>query len=434
MDPPSWISPLPDPVDIPETNRVAVHDQTFPFLTAFLSRTRKVDVPFPQRYGLARFLLSCAERACHAWVRRWHPLHLELLSIREADDLELAWWLLLVKHLSVIGQQTHPPEASATRSKWCSEDVGQIRHIAVHRQEYDTRVIRHVVNLAVNTNDSQLVSDIEQVLESLYIDECDSAAYHLDWLFQEEPHNQPDRLSEDAKVALNTTLGLLPTTPGTPHQVLGRLECILNNVCFNYALSRNDLSRQGFRYALFRNKFCKRRQLTEPFEGELDRWWSRPYFDKYENGEFASEFEICVRVRNSLEHKHGYYTDLEWLADTLGDSKRFAAALEDFEAVEAIEELENLAFPSIEAQCAAITLAFSERSEGELRQLAKQCYKKWDHEYQLKGDDYEEKIARRFEESRRWYEAAADRRRLVTENPPPWWQQIPHRRHSRTKA
>ncbi len=175
----SWVSPLPHPGDIPENEEATVQGPAFLFLTAFLSSIRKVDIPFPQRYGLARFLLSCAERACYAWVYRWYPLHLDLLSIWKADDLELGPWILLVKHLSNRGQLTHPPEASATRKYWCSGSLEEIRHIAVHRLEYDTRVIRCVVNLAVNTNNRQLASDIEQVLKSLYIEECDRVLWQL---------------------------------------------------------------------------------------------------------------------------------------------------------------------------------------------------------------------------------------------------------------
>lgn len=215
----SWISLLPDPIDVPENEQVTVQGHTFSFLTAFLSRTRKVDIPFPKRYGLARFLLSCAERACYDWVHRWHPLHLNLLGIWKADDLELAWWLLLVKHLSVGGQLSHSPEASATRIYWWSME--QIRHIAVHRREYDTKVIRYVVDLTTNTNNRQLTSDIEQALESLYAEECDNEALHLDWLYGEAPQIPIVTLSKDTKAALDMTLGLIPSTPGTPHQVLG---------------------------------------------------------------------------------------------------------------------------------------------------------------------------------------------------------------------
>lgn len=371
-----WVSPLPHPGDIPGNEEATVQGPAFLFLTAFLSSIRKVDIPFPQRYGLARFLLSCAERACYAWVHRWHPLHLDLLSIWKADDLELGPWILLVKHLSNHGQLTHRPEASATRKYWCSGSLEEIRHIAVHRLEYDTRVIRCVVNLAVNINNRQLASDIEQVLKSLYIEECDRVLYHLDWLFQEKPQNQPKPLPEDAKVALDKTLGLLPTTPSTPHQILGRLECILNNVCFNYTVARNDHSGRWFNYAVVRNQRWKRRQLAEPFEGELDNWRCHPYFY---TGEFVSDFATCVRVRNRLEHKWGFYTNLEWLVDFLTDSKRFAAVMEDSEAVEAIEDLKNFAFPSIEAQFAARAMAFSERSESELEELAthRSCWYTW---------------------------------------------------------
>lgn len=130
------------------------------------------------------------------------------------------------------------------------------------------------------------------------------------------------------------------------------------------------------RYPLIRNKFRKRRELTEPFEAELDTWRSQPCFD---NREAASEFETCVRVRNRYEHKWGFYTNLEWLADFLRDSKRFAAALEDSEALQAIEEQEDFAFPSIEAHFAAIAKAFSECSESELEELEthRRCWYKW---------------------------------------------------------
>jgi len=324
-------------------------------------------------------------------------LHLDLLGIWNADELELGWWLLLVKTLSISGQLTHPPEASATGNYWCSKSIEQIRHIAVHRLEYDTRVVRYVVNLASNTNNSQLTSHIEQVLKSLYEEECDNTALHLDWLFGEAPQIQPNPLSEDAKSVLDTALGLSPSIPGTPHEVLGRLECILNNVCFNYAVVRNEP--------------WKRSRLTEPRKGELHHWSNHPYFDKYRGGKFASEFETCIGVRHSLEHKYGHYTDLAWLADTLRDSKRFATAVEDSEASKEVGELEKLALPSIEAQFAARSLTFTECSENELRGLAnqaKQFHEKWANDYQLVRDDYERVLSRRYEESWRWYEVAAD--------------------------
>ena len=85
----SWVSPLPDYTYIPEANRTTVQRLEFHFLSAFLSETCKVDLPFLMRQGLANFLLGCTEKACHAWMQKWHPLHLELLGIREPDELDL---------------------------------------------------------------------------------------------------------------------------------------------------------------------------------------------------------------------------------------------------------------------------------------------------------------------------------------------------------
>lgn len=204
----------------------------------------------------------------------------------------------------------------------------------------------------------------------------------------------------DAKAGLDTALGFSPSIPGTPHELLRQLERILNNVCFDYAVVRNEP--------------CKRSQLTEPRQVELHHWYNRQDFDKYKSGKFAFEFETCIYVRHSLEHKCEHYAELAWLAGTLRNSKRFAAALGDTRAIQAIEELEKNALSSIEMEFAARFLTLSERSESELRELAAQAKKyskKWENDYQLVKSDYEKVIMRRYEDSSRFYEAAADRNR-----------------------
>ena len=387
----SWVSPLPHNSTILEANRIAVGEETFPFLSAFLSETRMVDLPFQKRHGLARFLLSCTEQACYLWMKKWHPLHLELLGIREADELELRWWLHLVKRLSSEFRYTHPPEACITEDYWCSISVERIRHIAVHRQGYNTNVIRDVVKLIATTKNVQLVRDIEKVIETLYALESKDPQYPV---------------SESARVALDSALWFSFTEPTTPLELLSRLAYILEKVCFDYTTTQTSEA-----------AIAERSDVREPHRAELHHYLC---FDRY-TGKFATEYEkACVWLRHITAHRlHGIYSELGWVKSYLSSAKEFAALLEDPEAIEKIGELDS-ALPGLEARCTEQSTAMYERSEAELRELAelaRQRHKDWTTHIDLSRFDYEHVISGRYEKSWQMFEQAAEAKKVKEDGP-----------------
>ena len=381
-DLPSWVSPLPHSSTILEANRIAVGEETFSFLSAFFSETRMVDLPFQKRHGLARFLLSCTEQACYLWMKKWHALHLELLGIRDADELELRWWLYLVRQLSNEFRYTHPPEADLSEDYWCSMSVERIRHIAVHRQEYNTNAIRDVVQLIAATKNVQLVRNIEKVIETLYA------------LESKDPHYP---VSESAKIALDSALWFSFTEPTTPLELLGRLAYILEKVCFDYTTTQMSEA-----------EIAEWSDMTEPHRTELH------HISRYA-GKFATEYEkACVWLRHTIAHRNqGIYSELGWVKEHLSYAKEFAALL-DPEAVEKIGEL-NSALPGLEARCTEQSTAMYERSEAELRELAelaRQRHKDWTTHIDLSRFDYQRIISGRYEESWRMFGQAAEAKRV----------------------
>lgn len=378
----SWVSPLPDYDTIPEANRIAVQSETFIFLSAFLFESRVVNLPFPKRHGLARFLLSCTESAFYKWTKKWHPKHLELLGIREADELELSWWIELTEELSRAHQVTFPPEAYIHSHFWCGKSVEQIRHIAAHRERYNTRTIRSVVDLMIATDDVQLIRDVEHVLQILYALESQDPKYPL---------------SDGDQIVLDKALGFTPTVPKTPQQLMGRLAYILERVCFDYAVGKPSSPRpEG---------------SLEPHGMELHRWRSRPFFNRY-GGEFGHEFDdSCVSVRHIVEHKCHFYTDLQWVKDLLRASKEFATLLDDEDPVTEIDQLEKEALLGLEVQCGQTMTAIYNLSEASLRDLerqAKTCSDRWANDYQLVKFDYQQKIQGRYQEAWKFFKQAAD--------------------------
>lgn len=385
----SWVSPLPEYDTIPEADRIELQGETFPFLSCFLSEPRQVDLPFPKRHGLARFLLTCTEKTFYRWMRQWRPSHLELLGIWEADELELERWILLVKHLGGSNQYDLPPEANVTQQYWCSKTIESIRHTAVHRHEYTTSIIRCIVEVMLITNDLHLIQEVEQMLRTLFSTETQDLSYSV---------------TDNDIQALDCAISFSPARSSTPHRLLGKLSYLLEKVCFDYAVSETTCE-----FSLS--------YLREPHGAELHNLRFRPYFDKYADGEFASEFEeSCIWLRHTIEHKYGFYTDLDWVKDFLRTGKNFAKLLDDFDAVAATSELETGLLPPLEAKYAERFAAVKKRSEEELRNFArqaKQFHEQWLNDYQLSRFDYHQEISGRYKKSWAWYEELANEQRRV---------------------
>ena len=385
---PSWVSPLPHSSTIPEAKRIAVGEETFPFLSAFFFKTRQVDLPFQKRQGLARFLLSCIEQACYLWVKKWHPLYHDLLGIREADELELHWLLCLVTRLN--STHSSPPEAKLPEGYWCTHFVEQIRHIAVHRQEYNTNVIRSVVEYIAGTKNVQLVRDIEKVIETLYALESKDPQYPV---------------PESARVALDSALWLSFTEPTTPIELLSRLAYILEKACLDYATTLMSEAEIG-----------ERLDVREPHGNELHHFFC---FDRHTGPDPTDYENACVFLRHRVAHRQPkIYSELGWVKEFFSYGKDFAElTLKDFEAVEKIGEL-SLALPGLEARCIEQNTAMYERSEAELRELAKlakEQHRQWTTWNYLSYYDYQHIFSGRYEESGKLFEQAAEAKKVKEE-------------------
>lgn len=408
---PSWSAPLQDFALIPEANRITAGGRTFEFLSAVLWKKREVDLPFLKRHELARYLLRCVEKSFFAWMQKWHPLHLILLDIREADDIELPWWSLIVGTLSTTTESrlNLPKEADILDTPSSIKYLEQIRHIAVHQLNYDTTIIRCVVAFVVQAGNFQLVSEMDQVLEALYSEARDDATYHLQLLFGEEPellHPVP----QTSKTAMDLALGIVPSAPTTPHEVLDKLAIILGQVCLDYSRGRSIRPEA-------------RRHLTESTETELHGFSGangdfRPPMCIGCRGEFFVEYrDGCVDTRHTVEHRCRFGADLKAMDAHLTDAKKFAAALGDTVAIAEMEALEEYR-PALKAKSNGYYKDLAARPEVELkemRDLAKKHHEEWAfRDFQLECADYEDFVANSYKRTLRLFDGFLTKRRFQT--------------------
>ncbi|KAL8972660.1 MAG: hypothetical protein Q9197_002682 [Variospora fuerteventurae] len=155
---PSFYYPVTDCEDAPDRLQFSAFGKHLPFLSRFLVTTRLVDVGFRESQALVEFLMKRLENAYYMYAHEHFPQHMEYLQILSADDMELPAWKALVFDL----------DRRYFRSMKRNEQVHQIRHIAVHRNTYDTSIVKAAAIEAEFLGDDVLINQIDIILRVLY--------------------------------------------------------------------------------------------------------------------------------------------------------------------------------------------------------------------------------------------------------------------------
>lgn len=128
----------------------------FDFLLSFLEPCRAVDIPTSMKYVLANFLRCTTEATCFDYFTRWMPLQRDLAVVDSSDHLDLpAWTCFLREHSNGLAADA-------------LSGIDQIRHDAVHRQDFTTDNIYAAVRLTLALNDKHRAFEIQHFVRSLY--------------------------------------------------------------------------------------------------------------------------------------------------------------------------------------------------------------------------------------------------------------------------
>ncbi|KAL9582431.1 MAG: hypothetical protein Q9212_003304 [Teloschistes hypoglaucus] len=148
------------------------------FLNQFLSERRYVNIHPERKHRLAMFLHRICEEASFAYVALQEPLMLSTLRLNTADQVELSVWITLIGNMRRVnkslgdGHSWPNPLQRTDTVESNSDNVSRLRHVAVHRWEYSSKLIEDVVAYLERLHDTDRRAQVEDALEELYHDEC----------------------------------------------------------------------------------------------------------------------------------------------------------------------------------------------------------------------------------------------------------------------
>ena len=359
----SFKDPLSLQPGVLEIYYVAIDGELHPFLTAFLHRRRYTDIPFGTAHRLLNWIMHLVEEGIFQFLQQHTPdekfVQGSYGPARErtcADELEVQFW---VRHLmdNYLRMFQH---ILAGQGVWNSLET--LRNYAVHSWVYDTHLIRAAVGTLALIKDEQRLSTLEQVLE---------ITYHM--------YRQPKErdITEVEKRIVDEALGFIPAKPTTLHQLLSRVQELLENACYNFWQKHNP-----HRLAELQWHFSDTTEWTRlppnttgkgwdcPERVELQRWhdardldWN---FEKFpprtkphnpgvvDKADLMDLLQSAGQLRNCVAHRD-YKRSERPLKEMLCLAQDLASALDDAAAAKEIEALLDTGFlqPIFEDQEAA---------------------------------------------------------------------------------
>ena len=286
-------------------------------------------------------------------MQRFAPQELVLLQLRYPDQLELQWWLSLLS--SVRCQYPKPATTEGTDWDLLGEcighyAVGQIRHKAIHREHYTTRLIKYAIKFLIALNDLKRSELVEKTVESLYRTLSGDIV-----------------VSGEEKSALDSALSLYPKECQTTFDLFYTLEVILGNMYFRRAQANHQ-------------DWLTAHRVTSAEKIEL----SRPDQDVAWNSLFGF-VSVNRELRNNVAHRLGLISkpelDLDTLQNWVVELKQVALDLDDQEAAVEIAGVAEAALVHLKASSAVYTAQLDAYSVQQLRtmsQQAKERYREWD--------------------------------------------------------
>ena len=221
----SFTAPLPPPPNVLEICRIPIDGQRHPFLSSFLKKTRYTDIPFGTAHRLLNYIMHMLEEAAFDFLMLHTPGEMTVegpagvFKWRKcADELEVQWW---VRHLR---RHYFSRFSRLVAGEGIFADLDDLRCHAVHSWVYDTDQIRTAVGVLATVKDENRLSTLEKVLETIY---------HM--------YRKPTErtITDDEKRVAEVALGIVRTEPRTIHQLLCRVQELLENACFKYWQQHN---------------------------------------------------------------------------------------------------------------------------------------------------------------------------------------------------
>ncbi|KAL8822093.1 MAG: hypothetical protein Q9191_007166 [Dirinaria sp. TL-2023a] len=348
----SFTAPLPPPADL-KIWRIPIDGQRHPFLSSFLQKRRYTDIPFGTAHRLLNYIMHLIEEAIFDFcmLHTLGQMTVEGPAWRTkrrtcADEVEVQWW---VRHL-----QRHYCEFSRVLARVdFIPDVDDLRLYAVHRWVWSTYRIEDAVGVLALVKDERRMSALEKVLETIY-----------------HTYRQPrGRTITDAEKRIaDVALGIIPTDPTTVHQLLCRVQELLENACWKFWQEHNPQRLTQLEWHRTESGSygtlppgtdphgwdCPERVELQLWHDRSDLDWSRfeqfPPRTEHYDPELTDHVYLRVLLRNAVHLRncaaHRSYDDsgrppLEEILDKACD---LAFALRDEAAAKEIETLQGKAF------------------------------------------------------------------------------------------
>ena len=347
----TWVSPLPEFCSLAEADIIKAGGKNFEFISRFLADKREGDITFEQSHGLVNFLLRAVTACAFDIMKRWAPYDLLLMQVQGPDQLELQWWLRMLSDIS--HRCPKPAETAGTDWELLSASiadwaVGQVRHSAVHRLRYSTKLIKDSVNFLIALNDLERFKQVEGTVKTLYGVISRSFA-----------------VSDEETSAMASVLRLYPTECRTALDLFYTISGILENACFR----RSSIDDQDW---LITHKVIVAEQM-ELYRPEAMAW---SLLHGRDDG-------ISI-LRNNVAHRSGYIgeatLDLEQIHRVVQDLREVALSLDDEDAAAQIVQVSEAAMVQLKARSAAYEAFLNDSSAQDLRAMSREAaerFNKW---------------------------------------------------------
>lgn len=378
----TWVSPLPEFFSLAEADIIKAGGENSEFLSRFLADKREGDITFEQSHGLVNSLLRAVTACAFDTIQRWAPHDLLLMEVQGPDQLELQWWLRMLSDIS----HRCPKPAETVGTDWellsasiADRAVGQVRHTAVHRLSYSTKLIKDSVNFLIALNDLERFRQVERTVRTLYGTISGTFA-----------------VSDEETSALASALQLYPTECRTTLDLFYTISGILENAYFR----RSKIDDQDW---LITHKVIVAEQM-ELYRPEAMAW---SLLHGRDDG-------ISI-LRNNVAHRSGYIgeatLDLEQIHQAVGDLREVALSLDDEDAAAQIVQVSEAAMMQLQARSAAYEAFLNDSSAQDLRAMSREAaerFNKWNPtKWDLSREVAKHTIAHRYLKASQTFRALA---------------------------
>ncbi|KAL8981908.1 MAG: hypothetical protein Q9177_005434 [Variospora cf. flavescens] len=279
---PSFSYPVTDFEDAPNRLEFSAFGKHLPFLSRFLVTTRLVDVGCRKKQALVVFLMKRLENAYYMYAHEHFPRHMEYLQILSADDMELPAWKALVFDF----------DRRYFRSMKRNEQVHQIRHIAVHRENYDTSIVKAAAIEAEFLGDDVLINQIDIILRVLYADAS--------------PDSQYSATQRETRT-VHKLLWPADCPAETMHQLLDKVQSLGETASLEFC--QRHLRQALLRWCREPAATCLELTFWGRFIEDPANWDSKdPQGQKFRDDILPKLQRVALRcVRNAAAHRKWYY-------------------------------------------------------------------------------------------------------------------------------